>query len=502
MSGAGSEAADRLILRGALSTGAGFLVRFGARFVFLFIAGRLFGAALFGAFTLAIAVVEAGIGLGGLAMKKMLFQLLDAHGEASGRPAFHTVVDAALLVFLTSTALAALIMTAAWLLPPDVLSPATGTALFWLAPMIAGQGILDVILAATRWKQAIRYEVIGRSIVEPYSLVAGAAGAWLLGFEAHGLIIGYWLGNAMVTLYALAGAKRCFGDLGLSTYRIRTARLWRTFRLVLPNTGTDVVSGIYTRIDIYLVGIFLGERWAGIYGMANQVRTPVRQVRQSFDGLLIPIVTRTLPLRGAAATREALATASRFILAVQMPFAIGIAAIGIPLLELFGQGFGAGYAALLLLVTAEVIHGAYGLGDLLFVYLRPRTGFWTMLAGLAVSGAAAIILIPMIGISGGGLAVLLAQLVQAALRRHLLRSKLGASVPIAHDALPLAAGATGIAAVVLLLDTQETTFGLNPLVTLLAGLAAYAAVTAAWLKASGQSLSIRGFRAELEDAGP
>lgn len=490
--------ADRRILSGAVSTGAGFLVRFGARILFLLVAGRLFGPVLFGAFALALAVVEASISLGGLAMKKLLFQMLDDRAEQPGSPPFHMVLDAALLVFLTSAAIGAVIMTATVLLPPTLLSPATAAALFWLAPMIAGQGVLDVLLAATRWKQSIRYEVIGRSMVEPYSLLIAAAAAWLLGFRDHGLIIGYWVGNAVVTLYAIAGAKRCFGTFALASYRPHAHELRHSFRSALPNTASDLLTAVFIRMDLYLVGMFLGERWAGIYGMAHQIRTPIRHVRQAFDGVLTPIVTRTLAARGAAATREALATASRFILAAQMPFVVGIVAVGVPLLELFGSGFGAGYLALLLLVVAEVIQSAFSLGDLLFVYRRPGTGLAITAISLAVAAVGALLLIPIYGIAGAGLAMLIAQFLQAVLRRRLLSSQLGASVPLVHDALPLAAGAAGIAAVLLLSDRAGSHFDARAMLALLAGLGIYACTLAVWLKTTGQSLSIKGFRAEAE----
>ena len=78
------DKAQRLILRGSGSAAAGLVIRVGARILFLVIAARLFGAALFGAYTLAIAVVELWVTVGGLGMKRILFKLLDE--DESGRP--------------------------------------------------------------------------------------------------------------------------------------------------------------------------------------------------------------------------------------------------------------------------------------------------------------------------------------------------------------------------------------------------------------------------------
>ena len=189
------------------------LIRVGARILFLVIAARLFGAALFGAYTLAIAVVELWVTVGGLGMKRILFKLLDE--DESGRPPAHIVLDAALVVGAVSLGLAALTMLVVALPPFDRLSGETGAALLIVAPMIAGQALLDLFLAATRWKHRMRYEVVGRSIVEPYAAMATAAAAWFAGFQETGLLISYWAGTLLALAYAIWGTHLSFGSLAL-----------------------------------------------------------------------------------------------------------------------------------------------------------------------------------------------------------------------------------------------------------------------------------------------
>lgn len=488
------DAAAERIMKGAAATLGGFAIRFGARVMLLLAAGHLFGASLFGAFTLGAGVVATSVGFAGLSLKKMLFPMLDA-GRADGAAGTtRAIFDAVLLVIAAGALVAAPIMAAATLLPPSVLAEATATALFWLAPAIAGQALLDVLTTATRWTHKVRYEVVARSIVEPYGALAGAAGAYLLGFRETGLLIGYWAGTLAALAYAATGLVRCF-DLQASTYRLSAARLRDRLRLLLPNTWTDVLIGIYDRMDLFLVGILLGERWAGIYGMAHQIRTPIRHIRQSFDTLLVPLVTRTLEARGADATGLALANACRFLLIVQLPVLIAFVAIGMPLMELFGVGFGEGYLTLVLLAAADIMQVTFGLGDLLFVYLRPRLGFLTTLGSIVAGSLAALFLIPEFGITGAALSVLLTFALQALIRRFVLRTQLGVTTPLYHSGWPLAAGAAGIGAVVLSATEAGTRFEAGLLVPLAAGLAAYALILFAWLKLSGENISMRGFHA-------
>jgi O-antigen/teichoic acid export membrane protein len=493
--------ASRIILRGGWSAAAGFVVRLGARLLFLFIAGRLFGAALFGAFSLAVAVVELAVTIGGLGTKRTLFQFLDER-DPRGRPAAHIVVDAALLVALAGGLAAGAIVAAILLLPGAWLSANTAKAMLILAPMVVGQALLDLFSAATRWRHLIRYEVIGRSIVEPYAGVAGTIAAYALGYSADGLLIGYWLGTLAALLYVLAGARRAFGGFGLLRYRASARPLAGMLRGTAANTANDFLSALYARLDLYLVGILLGEGPAGIYGMARQVRTPIRQVRQSFDGLLTPIVAKTLAATGPVGTGRALASATRLILVIQLPLLIVLAAVGAPLLAAIGPAFALGYWALICLAAAESIQGAFGLGDLIFVYRRPKLGLWITAASILVGIAGGLLLIPWWGVTGAGLSVLLSYAVRALHRRRILAGRFGVRVPVAYSAGPLAAALAGIVAAVTAAAWAGRPSILFYASAIAAGLAAYALLLFAWLRLTGSSLAMAGFVAEHAPAAP
>ncbi|MBV8687663.1 MAG: lipopolysaccharide biosynthesis protein [Alphaproteobacteria bacterium] len=484
----------RMILRGAQATAAGFAGRLGARLLFLFVAGRLFGPAPFGAYVLAVAAVELAVSVGSLGMKKLVFQLLD--GEKDPRALPHVLLGAALLVALASAALAAMLMAAALLLPPVFLPGGAGKALFLLAPMVAGQSLLDLFLAATRWRHAIRYEVVARSLVEPYALLLGAAAAWALGWRETGLLAGYWAGTLAALAFAAAGARRVFGPFRLGAWRPDPARLLPTLRFAFSNTAADLLNALYTRVDLWLVGLLLGAGPAGVYGMARQVAVPIRQVRQSFDGLLIPLVARTLGRRGSRGSGEALASATRLILAIQLPLIVALFAVGRPLLAWLGAGFEAAYWPLLALAVAEAIQAAFSIGDLVFVYLKPKVGLVLTLASIAVGIAAALLLIPPLGLAGAALSVLAAYALRAALRSVVLRAHFYLDVPHSHQAGPFAAAAAGIAAV-LLAGAWPLPYRFDPL-PLVLGLGLYAAVLALWLQLSRQSLSLTGFAAETD----
>jgi len=365
--------------------------------------------------------------------------------------------------------------------------------------MILGQSLLDLFLAATRWTHRMRYQVWARSVIEPYAGVAAAILAWSMGLRETGLILGYWAGTMAALVYALAGARACLGPFRLSAWRFAPARLAGIIRETALPTLSDFTNALAGRLDLYLVGLFLGEAPAGIYGMAQQVRTPIRQVRQSFDGLLTPIVSRTLTHGGPAQTGRATASAARLILAIQLPFLVGLAVLGEPLLGAIGPEFVAGYWAMLLLASAESIQGAFGVSDLIFFYRRPQMVILITLVSATVNVVAGWLLIERYGVTGGAIAALLAAAGAAIARRALLRILFAVAVPLLYVAAPLSAAAAdlGVALIVLALPLDSAALGLG--LAFLLGLAAYAAVLKGALWATGQSLSLTHFVVEPQE---
>jgi O-antigen/teichoic acid export membrane protein len=489
-----ASSAQRLILRGGSSAALGFLIRFGARLLFVFVAGRLFGAALFGAYAIAVAVVELAVTIGGAGLKRQVFKLLDE--EPDGRTPPHILIDSMILVLGASLVCAAPIMAAMAILPGTMVADNTEAALLLLAPMILGQALLDLLLATTRWTHKMRHQVWARSIIEPYAGVAAIILAWAAGWRETGLIIGYWAGTLAALAYAIVSARQCLGPFRLGRYRLAPARLARMVRETALPTLSDFTSALAGRLDLYLVGLLLGEAPAGIYGMAQQVRTPIRQVRQSFDGLLTPIVSRTLKHGGTARTGRATASASRLILAIQLPALVALAILGAPLLRLIGPEFVAGYWAMLLLAAAETIQGAFGVSDLIFFFRRPQMILLITLVGAAVNLVAGWLLIPVYGVTGGALSALLAIASAAVARRSLLRAGFGVDVPLLYAAAPVSAAAAdlGIALIVLAapIDNPALRLGLAALF----GFAAYLAVLRGALWATGETLALTHFIVE------
>jgi O-antigen/teichoic acid export membrane protein len=487
--------AGRLIVRGTASSGLGFAIRFGARFLFLFVAGRLFGAALFGAYSIAIATVETAAIAGGLSTKWLLFKWLNENEAEGDRPPIHIVLETALLVLLASLGVAILVFTLAAAAPQHHNSIGnTGTAILALAAMIPLQALIELLLGATRWREVMRYEVVAKNVMQPYASIAVALCAWWIGWRHEGLILSYIAGTFASLAYSIYGLRRCFGGFDLGRFRPDLRRIGRRFRAAMPSTGNELIDAFATRLDIYVVGLLLGETAAGIYGMARQLSLPIRQARQAFDGMLVPVVARTYTRKGPTGTGVSTASAGRLILLVQLVGVIVLAAIGLPLLHALGKRFFLGYGALLCLVAAELIQGAFGVSELILIYSRPRVAV-AMTAGFMVAAVGgAILLEPRFGLTGIAFAILLSTTGRALCRRLLLRRLHEVQIPASYWAGPMTAALAGLAAAEALIWSFGVGRGFGVAIpAAVAGLAIYGLALLAWVKASGESLLPQGF---------
>jgi O-antigen/teichoic acid export membrane protein len=479
-------------MRGGGASALGYILRFAARLLVLLVAGRLFGAPLFGAFTIAIAVVEAASIAGGLSTKWMLFKWLDADAR-HGRPPAHALIDATVLVGVASGLAAGAIVAGIEAIPVGGIGESTRLAILSLAPAIVLQAVLEVLLAATRWTEVMRYDVVAKSLIQPLVSIAAAVVLYAFGWRTVALAWAYIIGTAAALAYAAVVTRKRLGGLHLGEYRLRPKVLLRRLKGAMPTTGSDLVDALYTRVDIYVVGILLGEHVAGIYGLARQVSMPIRQVRLAFDGMVIPLVSHTLSHGSIAQAGRALAQSSRLVLVLQLPVVLLLWTFGRPLLGLVGDGFVTGYAAMLCLAAAETVQGAFGLGELLLVYGRPRLMAYLSGAFVALGATAAVLLEPSLGLTGIGLSVLVSYGTRALCRRILLRRLFGLRIETGLWTGPAVAVCIGVAVTAAL-------WTLSMIAAVAFGFGAYVGALAIWLGRAGDRLVPDGFISKAERA--
>lgn len=347
------------LARGGRTNFLGFLLRLAARLPFLFIAGRIYGAAALGRFAYAILIVEFAAQLATLGLKRGLAQQL----SQTDKPHVCVVWDGMLVAFLAS-AVATILLA---LFPQAMFPNSNVRGLEWLLPLIvfaiAGT---EVALAALAYQHNIRATVTARAIVEPWTI---SIAAFALSFVSSrdGLILAYVA--AMLAAFA-AALWPLYKTYGVPRgWRPHPGPLWMMARRNTPLAAADAIEWGSRRIDIAILGLFFSPAIVGVYYVAQQVASLPQKLKTSFDPILSPVITQKLAEGDKKAVAKQVRQVGFWIIAAQA--AIGLA-LGIPgeaVLGLVGAAFIGGTATLAFLLLAEVVAATAAVSEGALVYV-------------------------------------------------------------------------------------------------------------------------------------
>lgn len=400
------ETDTRDIARGAGVNYAGYLARLGSRVPFMFLAGLLYGEALFGAYTFALTVVETAAALATLGIKRSLYKFISEENAREGA-AYRSIaagVGLALTIALVVGGIVALVAGA--LARAFGLESAAATLLIMSAaiPMIAASEILLVVIRSTR---QMRFDLYARSLAEPITQTVVLVLAYLAGLVETGLPIAYMASLGIAAALSAFFFLRLFSIRRLLSARPRWSEVREIITFSAPTAGFDLLVTLAERVDVLLVSYLLPASSVGIYGMARQFATPTKKIRMGFDRILQPVVSDSLADGDRDSAAHQIALVGRWILVVEVAVVLFFLFWGDDLLGLMQGRFASGAAALVLLVTADLIHGTLGVSELPFVYLRPIVNPIIGVIMLVLALVLNAVLIPLLGLAGAGLATVL-----------------------------------------------------------------------------------------------
>ncbi|GAA0735126.1 lipopolysaccharide biosynthesis protein [Sphingomonas japonica] len=371
------------LAKGGRTNILGFALRLAARLPFLFIAGRVYGAAIVGRFALAVLVVELAALLATLGLKRGLAQAL----SQTDRDHAHVVWDALLLAFVM-----ALIASGVLFAFPQIMYPNSQViGLERLLPLVVvAVAWSDVTLAALAYRLNVKAAVTARAVIEPWTI---SIAAWALSYISarDGLIIAYVLSMIAALVASMIPFLKSYGlPRGWSP---RLPEMAALARRNAPLAGADAIEWGTRNVDRFILGLLFAPSVVGIYYMAQQVASLPQRLKTSFDPVLGPVITHSLAIGDKAAVARQVRQVGFWIMAAQAALALigGIPAEGV--MGVVGPAFVAGAGALCFLLIAEVLAANGAVAESALVYVARHRNLMISLTILGIQIALSFALV-------------------------------------------------------------------------------------------------------------
>lgn len=362
---------------------------------------RWMGAASFGAYTYAgnlsqLLATPANLGGANSGLRFVPEYL------ATGRP---ELVEGVLRVFrlvslVVGTAVAAVAAAVVVIVGPGPAS--LGVMLLALAacPLFA---LVDVQTVLARGFGSLFWALFPGLVLLPLLVGAGAAAVFAVGgrptAEEATLVT-----VAAVVVVAVAQAvvlRRAPGrDRRAPEYDRRT---W--FRVSMPLFLVSSLNLVFQRVDVLIVGLFLGAREAGVYAVAFRTAALASILQTAMNTTVAPRISKLFWSDRREELEATVLRSIRLIILPSLAVTIVLVVFGGPLLSLFGESFRDGRSALAVYAVGQLVSVSNGPVG----WLMNLTGHQSQAALVAGVSAGVclvgyLVLIPTIGIVGAAAA--------------------------------------------------------------------------------------------------
>lgn len=374
------------------------------------------------------------------------------HSRRGGDEAFVRVFSRALncvLLISTGLALVAAAQWAGWLPSWSRFAHgAPGAGWFNVICLLAALPLQAGTLLFTQAlinKRRLLPILMVRNLAMPLVTLAPAIILSFTPLREHGIAVPYLAGSAVGFILGAVWFARAY-DLKPGQWAL-SARVPRDLlRYSLPLGSTDFFMAFAYRVDVILLGRFIGLGAVEVYAVVMMIANTLRSIRQSFDGIMLSVFSGSRATSPTTNQIRHFNYATWVVLALQIPFIPLALMFGGDLLALVGPTYSAGALALSIAVFFNVwmTLGAFsdqfvaGLGK---SHVIPVSHVVFFSASLGLN----LLLIPPFGIAGAAVASGTAYLLGGAVNFGAIRRYNRGPIVLREYWMPLCAGCAMLA---------------------------------------------------------
>lgn len=432
---------DAALARDAI-VNATALAATGVKALFLFLVARLLGSAALGLYAVAFGAVDLLSQVAALGLDVTAVVWIARRHAVDDQAGMAIVTKRVLLLGLGGAIIVGLVSAAVIVATADLRADRLSAAILLMLAALPGMVVARIAICVSRGAGHMRHDLYARGLTETWTMAIVFGMALALGLGEWSPIVGAIAGSSASAIVACVLVIRHIGvsDTRPPVLPVTTRGLLAS---AIPLGLSNLVNLSNNRVALLALGAFADRApgvtlaTAGYFSAAWQLSNLVRQLRQVFDGAVLPALARADESADAHQLRRRVAQAARWVLAAELPLVAVLVLAGASLLALYGRDFPQVYPWLICLAIAQAAHAFTGAADNLLLTRHPRLILVNGLAVLAVQSALVIALTMGLGAIGAVIGVSVGLVGHAALRLIELRQITGWSWPWRETCWPL-----------------------------------------------------------------
>jgi len=227
-----------------------------------------------------------------------------------------------------------------------------------LAIFLPFQVLTQSISNAFRAYENARYQILIQKIIVPTLNIISISIALFLGATIIGVSAAIALAGVLVTIFSIIiFVDATDVEFNIATNR---EEIYEYYNFSLPLTLTAAGSLLYTKVDRLMVGYFLGDVEVGIYAISIALATVTGIALSGLNQLFPPVASKLHTEGNREELTQVFQAVTRWSFTVCLLPAILLYTYRFEVLGLFGPEFVAGSLVLSLFVVAQITRSAVG----------------------------------------------------------------------------------------------------------------------------------------------
>ncbi|NIR51348.1 oligosaccharide flippase family protein [candidate division KSB1 bacterium] len=409
------------LIKGALINYLGMIAKV-SKVLFIFVVARVYGPTALGLYLLAWSVVDIASKFGLWGIDRSLIRDIarfnsgdseQTKAKIFGVLRFNIGIAMGLSLLVTFALLNLSSIIALKLFDDPKLIP----PLKLLSVALPFVVLTHTFIATTKALRIMRYEVLIRQALEPLLLLLGTLALIPLKLGATAIVSAHIIASSVAASSAAFVMYRKYRHLGWRSEPLPAEVKKDTIRYTSPMAMMDFLNLMVARIDVILVGAFINVTAAGLYGIAVEIISVIKRVRQGFEPIFSPIVSELYYNKQSQRLKRNYVLVTRWLMAGSLLPVVAIVLFPGQLLGLFNEQAVQAAGVLIVLALSHGIFGSFSAAEsLLLMTGKSLLNTWLAAAMLAINVAVSLALLPKLGMIGVALGMLSAYIFISAAR--------------------------------------------------------------------------------------